>query len=86
MGRKATITDKDQDVINYIISYATNRGYLPTISEIAQGCHISRSNVWYCMHKLEDRGIIIRDGYKWGIKGLKYVFAGGELDGSISIC
>ena len=73
MGRKATITDRDMEMIDFITSYAVDKGYLPTLDEIAEGCYMCRSNVWYRMHKLEEKGLIIRNGYQWGVKGLKYV-------------
>lgn len=75
MGRKQLeiVTERDQDVKDYIISYAIEHGYLPTTEEIGRGCYMCTKSAWFHMRQLERKGEIIRKGTRWTVKGLKYV-------------
>ena len=56
---REVLTQRQQDVYNYIVRYATTHLYSPSISDICVGCSIkSRSDVWRYLRILEDKGYV----------------------------
>jgi repressor LexA len=53
------LSDKQQRILNFIRNFLTQRGYPPTIRDIARGCHISSTSVVdYNLRLLEKEGYI----------------------------
>lgn len=56
------LSDKRQQILNFIIRFIEKKGYAPSIREIAKGCNInSPSMVQYHLNILEHDGYIDRD-------------------------
>ena len=49
-----------RDVLAFLIAYHDERGFAPTLREIAAGCYISLGDVFYHLNFLEMRGWIER--------------------------
>ena len=55
------LSPKQEHIINYITEYLRDRGYPPSIRDIAAGCEISSTSVVvYNLNKLEEAGYIRR--------------------------
>ena len=60
-GEKKVLSSKQKNIINFIREYMDNRGYPPSIRDIAKGCDISSTSVVaYNLNKLELAGYIRR--------------------------
>ncbi len=71
---------KEKKIILFIKEFALTNGYLPTIREIGEGVNLkSTSSIACYMVSLEKKGYIIRDGWRYKVKGLKYVADNLEL-------
>lgn len=61
----ATLTKRQQRVYDFIESYITEKGYGPTVREIAEAVDLSSpSTVHVHLKTLEDKGYIVRDPLK----------------------
>jgi repressor LexA len=57
------LSPKQQDIINFIRDFLQDKGYPPSIRDIAKGCRISSTSVVaYNLNKLEQTGYIRRHG------------------------
>jgi repressor LexA len=68
-----SLSPKQERIINFVTEYLNDKGYPPTIRDIAAGCGISSTSVVaYNLNKLEQAGYIRRHGeISRGIKFLK---------------
>ena len=65
---------KEKEVLLFIKEYALTKGYLPTVREISEGVHLkSTSSIAWYMITLEKKGYIKREGWRYTVKGLRYV-------------
>lgn len=56
------LTKKQQEVLNFIVSFKRINGRTPTYSEVTKGTTLKyRQNVFQIMNYLEDKGYIKRD-------------------------
>lgn len=59
------LTDKQEEVLDFLKQYILNHGYPPSVREICQGVHLSStSSVHSHLSSLERKGYIKRDGNK----------------------
>jgi len=57
-----TLTQKRQQLLDFITSFVRKKGYAPSVRDIARGCNISSSSVaQYHLNVLEREGYIHRD-------------------------
>ena len=52
------ITDRQQQVLDFVQWFVQQRGMPPTVREIAKGLPTSRSNAHYILHRLAEKGIL----------------------------
>ena len=53
------LTDRQREVLDYIVTFKMLNGYSPSIREIAQGCNTtSLTEIKYIMELLKERGYI----------------------------
>ena len=56
------LSQKQQSILHFIDSFSAEKGYPPSVREIAQGCHISSTSVVeYHLNILQREGYIRRD-------------------------
>ncbi len=58
------LTVRERDIYIYIVRFIGQKGYSPTINEIACGVITSRSFVRNVLYKLEDKGFLTFDKHK----------------------
>lgn len=58
---KYGLTERETDILQYIIDFKIVNGFSPTIGEIAKGCYTSRSFARTCVHNLCDKNFIKYD-------------------------
>jgi repressor LexA len=75
------LSPKQERIINFVTEFLNDKGYPPTIRDIAAGCGISSTSVVaYNLKKLEQAGYIRRHGeISRGIKFLHPQQKGGKL-------
>jgi repressor LexA len=57
-----TLTPKRKELLSFITDFIRERGYAPSVRDVARGCHISSSSVaQYHLNVLEREGYIHRD-------------------------
>ena len=78
---KKKMTERQQQIYNYIVEYITENGYPPSYREIADANKISStSTVFDVIEKLELRGLIkTRENAPRAIKVIGYKFVKEEL-------
>ena len=73
------ISDKEQEIYDFIKAFVLKNNLIPSFKEIAEGTHLkSISSVNYHMKRLIEAGLIIPYGEKtirYSVKGLKVVEA-----------
>jgi len=76
-----SLSPKQERIINFVIEFLNDKGYPPTIRDIAAGCGISSTSVVaYNLNKLEQAGYIRRHSdISRGIKFLNPQQKGGKL-------
>jgi len=76
-----SLSPKQERIINFVTEFLRDKGYPPTIRDIAAGCGISSTSVVaYNLNKLEQAGYIRRrSDISRGIKFLAPQKKGGEL-------
>jgi len=76
-----SLSPKQERIINFVIEFLNDRGYPPTVRDIAAGCGISSTSVVaYNLNKLEQAGYIRRHSdISRGIKFLNPQQKGGKL-------
>lgn len=53
------LTERQQEVYDYIVRYTQEHLYSPSITDICVGCNIkSRSDVWRYLRTLENKGYV----------------------------
>lgn len=52
------LTERETEVLQYIIRFKEVNGYSPTVREIAQGCYRSRTTIQPILERLQDKGYI----------------------------
>jgi SOS-response transcriptional repressor LexA len=52
------VSETTVQVWKFLAAYIDEQGYPPTLAEIAQGCHVSRTTVERHLMKLDGRGVI----------------------------
>jgi len=71
------MTNRTKQIYDFIIDYAIENGYLPTVREIGDACSLSStSTVQGHLEKLEDEKLITRPtprSNRYKVEGLKYV-------------
>ena len=55
---KNELTNKEKEVLHFIIQFKNQYGYSPTIREIAEGCYCSRTTIQPVIERLCDKGYI----------------------------
>lgn len=58
---KYGLTQRETEILQYIIDFKIVNGFSPTIGEIANGCYTSRSFARSCVYNLVDKGFIKYD-------------------------
>jgi repressor LexA len=76
-----SLSPKQERIINFVTEFLNDKGYPPTIRDIAAGCGISSTSVVaYNLNKLEQAGYILRHSdISRGIKFLTPQQKGGKL-------
>jgi len=76
-----SLSPKQERIINFVTEFLHDKGYPPTIRDIAAGCGISSTSVVaYNLNKLEQAGYILRHSdISRGIKFLTPQQEGGKL-------
>ncbi len=67
---------REKQILRYIMDYGLEHGYLPTIREICEECHLkSTSSVQHYLMDMQQKGYIIRDvgSSRYSVKGLRYI-------------
>ena len=70
---------QERAILNFIIDFALEKNYLPTIREICTGLNYgSTSTVAHYLERLQMKGLIDRDhnSPSYSVKGLKYTYDG----------
>lgn len=72
------LTDRQQDILDYIWQFTQENGYPPSIREIGRACDISSTSVVnYNLERLEEEGLIERD--RRHSRGLRITEGGATL-------
>lgn len=61
MERNADLRETAKEVYEFIGGYITERGFSPSMDDIAAACYLSRSSVLRYLDKLEAWGLISRE-------------------------
>ncbi|BCJ86468.1 hypothetical protein skT53_14530 [Effusibacillus dendaii] len=55
------LTNRQNEILDYIKQYIAKKGYPPTCREIGKGIYLSTSSVHKHLATLEEKGVIQRD-------------------------
>ena len=68
------LTEREKDVLQYIVRFKEVNGYSPSVREIAQGCYCSRTTVQPILERLQDKGYITKkDKAQRTIRVIKFI-------------
>lgn len=52
-------TDRDKEVLLFILQYQQEKGYSPSVRDISQGCYMSASTAQRHLYKLVELGYLM---------------------------
>lgn len=52
-------TDRDKEVLLYILQYQKEKGYSPSVRDISKGCYMSASTAQRHLYKLVELGYLM---------------------------